>query len=148
MSVILGSSVIGGFIPEISGVFIVVIATVQTIYGFGQKSGNAMRKSAEYLQLFDDAEKYSDSELKNSVKNSGKNRWSIFGHHLKILRFLKTQIKMGVSIEHTREVAHKIQIDAISLWLGISRLLKSMPEVFRVRRTHFICGELLELSGQ
>ncbi len=43
VSIILGSSVIGGFIPEISGVFIVVIATVQTIYGFGQKSGNAMR---------------------------------------------------------------------------------------------------------
>ncbi|MFP1483274.1 hypothetical protein ACLB1S_11555 [Escherichia coli] len=42
VSIILGSSVIGGFIPEISGVFIVVIATVQTIYGFGQKSGNAM----------------------------------------------------------------------------------------------------------
>ncbi|BDI35544.1 hypothetical protein NKK66_RS24925 [Escherichia coli] len=35
VSIILGSSVIGGFIPEISGVFIVVIATVQTIYGFG-----------------------------------------------------------------------------------------------------------------
>lgn len=62
-----------------------MIATVQTIYGFGQKSGNAMRKSAEYLQLFDDAEKYSDSELKMQLKILEK-RMFIFGHHLKILR--------------------------------------------------------------
>ncbi|WP_249538128.1 hypothetical protein, partial [Escherichia coli] len=91
VSIILGSSVIGGFIPEVSGVLIVVIATVQTIYGFGQKSGNAMRKSAEYLQFYDDAEKYSDSELKMQLKlleKTDDNIWS----SLKDIAILKTQI--------------------------------------------------------
>ncbi|MFP1495578.1 hypothetical protein ACLB1Q_01625 [Escherichia coli] len=113
---------------EISGVFIVVIATVQTIYGFGQKSGNAMRKSAEYLQLFDDAEKYSDSELKIQLKTLEKTDGHIWSS-LKDIAIL-TQIKMGVSIEQQEKLPNKIQIDAISLWLGISRLLKSMPEVY------------------
>ena len=109
MSIILGSSVIGGFIPEISGVFIVVIATVQTIYGFGQKSGNAMRKSAEYLQLFDDAEKYSDSELKMQLKILEKTDAHIWSS-LKDIAILKTQIKIGVSIEQQEKLPTKSKL--------------------------------------
>ncbi|EJI6955469.1 hypothetical protein NFW18_004645 [Escherichia coli] len=109
VSIILGSSVIGGFIPEISGVFIVVIATDQTIYGFGQKSGNAMRKSAEYLQLFDDAEKYSDSELKIQLKTLGKTDDHIWSS-LKDIAILKTQIKIGVSIEQHEKLPTKSKL--------------------------------------
>ncbi|EEV6588035.1 TPA: hypothetical protein L1V50_005183 [Escherichia coli] len=109
VSIILGSSVIGGFIPEISGVFIVVIATVQTIYGFGQKSGNAMRKSAEYLQLFDDAEKYSDSELKIQLKTLEKTDDHIWSS-LKDIAILKTQIKIGVSIEQQEKLPTKSKL--------------------------------------
>ncbi|HII2830866.1 TPA: hypothetical protein ACY0A3_004900, partial [Escherichia coli] len=109
VSIILGSSVIGGFIPEISGVFIVVIATVQTIYGFGQKSGNAMRKSAEYLQLFDDAEKYSDSELKMQLKILEKTDDHIWSS-LKDIAILKTQIKIGVSIEQQEKLPTKSKL--------------------------------------
>ncbi|KIH34235.1 hypothetical protein [Escherichia coli] len=109
VSIILGSSVIGGFIPEISGVFIVVIATVQTIYGFGQKSGNAMRKSAEYLQLFDDAEKYSDSELKIQLKTLEKTDNHIWSS-LKDIAILKTQIKIGVSIEQQEKLPTKSKL--------------------------------------
>ncbi|HFL5143324.1 TPA: hypothetical protein ACG35T_004990, partial [Escherichia coli] len=109
VSIILGSSVIGGFIPEISGIFIVVIATVQTIYGFGQKSGNAMRKSAEYLQLFDDAEKYSDSELKMQLKILEKTDVHIWSS-LKDIAILKTQIKIGVSIEQQEKLPTKSKL--------------------------------------
>ena len=109
VSIILGSSVIGGFIPEISGVFIVVIATVQTIYGFGLKSGNAMRKSAEYLQLFDDAEKYSDSELKMQLKILEKTDAHIWSS-LKDIAILKTQIKIGVSIEQQEKLPTKSKL--------------------------------------
>ncbi len=87
-----------------------------------------MRKSAEYLQLFDDAEKYSDSELKIQLKTLEKTDGHIWSS-LKDIAIL-TQIKMGVSIEQQEKLPNKIQIDAISLWLGISRLLKSMPEVY------------------
>ena len=100
---------VGGFIPEISGVFIVVIATVQTIYGFGQKSGNAMRKSAEYLQLFDDAEKYSDSELKMQLKILEKTDDHIWSS-LKDIAILKTQIKIGVSIEQQEKLPTKSKL--------------------------------------
>ncbi|HFU4305917.1 TPA: hypothetical protein ACQJSM_005010, partial [Escherichia coli] len=109
VSIILGSSVIGGFIPEVSGVLIVVIATVQTIYGFGQKSGNAMRKSAEYLQLYDDAEKYSDSELKMQLKlleKTDDNIWS----SLKDIAILKTQIKIGISVEQQEKLSAKSKL--------------------------------------
>ena len=109
VSIILGSSVIGGFIPEVSGVLIVVIATVQTISGFGQKSGNAMRKSAEYLQLYDDAEKYSDSELKMQLKlleKTDDNIWS----SLKDIAILKTQIKIGISVEQQEKLSAKSKL--------------------------------------
>ncbi|EEQ9295976.1 hypothetical protein GHS73_005284 [Escherichia coli] len=109
VSIILGSSVIGGFIPEVSGVLIVVIATVQTIYGFGQKSGNAMRKSAEYLQLYDDAEKYSDSELKIQLKlleKTDDNIWS----SLKDIAILKTRIKIGISVEQQEKLSAKSKL--------------------------------------
>ncbi|MFP1495812.1 hypothetical protein ACLB1Q_04795 [Escherichia coli] len=51
VSIILGSSVIGGFISEISGVFIVVIATVQTFMD-SDKSGNAMSKIRRIFAAF------------------------------------------------------------------------------------------------
>ena len=57
-----------------------------------------MRKYAEYLQFYDDAEKYSDSELKMQLKlleKTDDNIWS----SLKDIAILKTQIKIGISVE-------------------------------------------------
>ncbi|WP_332832728.1 hypothetical protein [Escherichia coli] len=62
-----------------------------------------MRKSAEYLQLFDDAEKYSDSELKIQLKTLEKTDNHIWSS-LKDIAILKTQIKIGVSIEQQEKL--------------------------------------------
>ncbi|ENW8619429.1 hypothetical protein ACFMQN_004317, partial [Escherichia coli] len=72
-------------------------------------SGNAMRKSAEYLQLFDDAEKYSDSELKIQLKTLGKTDDHIWSS-LKDIAILKTQIKIGVSIEQHEKLPTKSKL--------------------------------------
>lgn len=101
---ILGSSVIFNFNPLISGIGIVIISSIQTTYEFGKKSGNAGRKAAEYLLLYDDANEHNDTELKTKLhvlEKTDENIWS----SLKDIAILKTQIKIGIPTKHQTKLS-------------------------------------------
>lgn len=95
LMLILGSSVVLNVNPFMAGVAIVIISAIQTTYEFGKKSGEARRKSMEYLSLFDDESAYNDGALKiklSELEKTDNNPWS----SLKPVALLKTQIKIGV----------------------------------------------------
>ncbi len=107
--IILGLAVTGDFFPELSGALVVVLVSVQVAGGFRERSVNAMKKSAEYLQLFDDEEAYSDSDLKWRLKTlevTDGNIWSSIKH----IAMLKTQIRMDVPAEQRERLPLKSRV--------------------------------------
>ncbi|HAK4777653.1 TPA: hypothetical protein H2C15_003937 [Salmonella enterica] len=99
LTLILGSSIVMKANPFIFGLGIVIITAIQTTYEFGKKSGNARRKSMEYLSLFDDEASFDENALKSKFKDLEKTDNAIWSS-LKPVALLKTQIKIGLPVEH------------------------------------------------
>jgi hypothetical protein len=96
---IFGSAVVLKASPFIFGIFIVVLTAIQIIYQFGRLSGEAKRRSADYLTLFTLESKYSDEELENRMAEFESRDETIWSS-LENIAILKVQIKINLDPEH------------------------------------------------
>lgn len=104
---IFGSAIILNGNPVLFGIFVAVLAAIQSTYQFGKKSGESNRKAFDYQKLYTIEAKYDDADLMDrmlELENTDSKPWS----WLEPIAVLKSQIRVGVSKDKQKNLIGKL----------------------------------------